>query len=221
MNPFPNWARNILFLLVCILSGLALVIIINGLTTGTELTPFNTAVEHLVTPFRHGWLTKVMLFTTNLGSPTALLFFGILLAIYLLLNKDTYDALLYVVSILVSIISFIVLKNMFVIARPDQALTTLSTWSFPSGHATVATAFFFATAYSFWDHFKTFMSKITFVIFCIVSATLICFSRLYLGVHWALDVLAGVALGLLSVSFTLLIFNIFLEERTWWRRRRV
>jgi hypothetical protein len=82
-----SWARNILFLLVYILSGLALVIIIDGLTTGTELTPFNTAVENIVAPFRHPILTKVMFFVTNIGSPTALFFIAVFLAIYLLCTK--------------------------------------------------------------------------------------------------------------------------------------
>jgi membrane-associated phospholipid phosphatase len=59
------------------------------------------------------------------------------------------------------------------------------------------------------------------VLSCIVSAALISLSRIYLGAHFALDVLGGVTLGLLSVSFTIFVFNIFLEERHLPRRKRL
>ncbi|MDP3875059.1 MAG: phosphatase PAP2 family protein, partial [bacterium] len=92
-------------------------------------------------------------------------------------------------------------------------------WSFPSGHATVATAFFFMLALSFFSRMKTLKGKIALVAGSILAAILIYFSRLYLGAHWTLDILAGIALGLLSVSFTVLIFGVFIEGRRSLRNR--
>lgn len=220
MNFFPNWAKNILFLIVYIFSGLSLILIINGLVTGEGLTPFNTAVEEAMNHLRTPLLTSVMIVITNIGSPLVLCFFAIILGIILLLHRDTYDTLLYLVSIALAVVSFSVLKNSFHIARPGGGLVSLSGWSFPSGHATVATAFFFATAYSFFGWSKSWLARTGLILFCIVAASLISFSRLYLGAHFALDVLAGISLGLLSVSFTALVFNIFLDERSLLRRRR-
>jgi len=45
---FPTWAKNILFLLVYMISGLILVIIIEDLLSGTQLLPLNTAIESAV-----------------------------------------------------------------------------------------------------------------------------------------------------------------------------
>jgi membrane-associated phospholipid phosphatase len=217
MTPFRNWAKNILFLLVYILSGIALVIIIEGLVTGTELTPFNTAIEAVMVSLRHPWLTDFMVWITNVGSPYVLALAAIFLSIILLLHRETYDAFLYM---LIAFIALVVLKDTFHLARPDAALVGISGWSFPSGHATISTAFFFTTAYSFFDWTKSSFSKTLLVLGCIVSAGLVSFSRIYLGAHWSLDILAGIALGFLSVSFVALIFNIFLEERGFFKRKR-
>jgi undecaprenyl-diphosphatase len=217
---FRNSVKNFLFLLVYILSGLALVIIIDGLVTGSELTPFNTAIAEAVAHLRTPILTAFMISITNLGSPFMLSIFALFVAIFIVLHRDTFDTLLFLVSTFFANLSFVLLKNLLHLPRPTGGLVTLTSWSFPSGHATVATAFFFAVAYSFFDHYKTFKGRTILVASCIVAAGLVCFSRVYLGVHFALDVLAGIALGLLSVSFTILIFNIFVQEKSFIRRRR-
>ncbi|MBX4195742.1 phosphatase PAP2 family protein [Candidatus Parcubacteria bacterium] len=213
--------KNMWFLLVCIFSGLTLLVITTGVQSGAgELTPFNNAVETAISHFRTPLLTTIMLFITNAGSPLVLSAIAIGLAILLVLHRDTYDTLLYMVSITLSIVSFIMMKNFLGIPRPVYSLVEqLSSWSYPSGHATVATAFFFVTGYSFFSWPKTWSVKISLVTLCLIGAGLVCFSRVYLGAHFALDVLAGISLGLLSVSFTILVFNIFLSEREWWRRK--
>ena len=217
---FSNSVKNVVFILVYIISGLALLLIIEGLTSGQELAPFNTAMGDLLRPLRSSTLTTIFLVITNVGSPLVLSIVACFLAIILVLHRDTYDALLYIVSIALALFSFIILKNIFILPRPEGGLIGLSGWSFPSGHATVATAFFFATAYSFIDWPRNSVNKFVLVFSCVLGAGLISLSRLYLGAHWALDVLAGIALGLMCVSFAALVFNIFVTERSIKIRRR-
>lgn len=217
---FSQTFKNIIFIVVYILSGLALLLIVDGLMSGDELAPFNVAVGDALRPLRTPLLTTIFLGITNLGNPIVLFFAACFLAIILILYRDTYDAMLYLVSVIISIIAFVVLKNSFTMPRPEGGLIGLTGFSFPSGHATVATTFFFATAYSFFDWPKNTLKKVWLVGGCILATLLICLSRLYLGAHWALDVLAGIALGLMCVSFTALIFNIFLAEKGIKMRRR-
>ena len=62
-------------------------------------------------------------------------------------------------------------------------------WSFPSGHASAS----FAAAFVLYHY----MPK-KFSIPALILATLIAFSRLYLGVHYPSDVIGGAAIGYLT-----------------------
>ncbi|KKT86856.1 MAG: PAP2 family protein/DedA family protein [Microgenomates group bacterium GW2011_GWA1_Microgenomates_45_10] len=210
---FPNWAKNILFLLVYMISGLVLVVIIEGLLSGTELIPLNTLVERAVVHTRMPFLTTILVVITRLGDPFFLSFATALIAVLLAVRGRHYDAVLFVATLVITVISLTVLKNTFQITRPGSGLVDASGWSFPSGHATVATAFFFMLAHSFFGRLKTSGGKTFLILGSIFAVILIYFSRLYLGAHWALDVLAGAALGLLSVSFTVLVFSIFIGDK--------
>lgn len=216
---FPNWAKSILFLLVYMISGLILVIIIEGLLTGTELTPLNTVIEQIMTHIRTPFLTTMIVVITKLSDPFVLSFAAALIAALLVMQNRRYDAMLIIVSLVVAVISLTVLKNTFQITRPHSEFITDSGWSFPSGHATVATTFFFILSHSFWRKMKTNVGKSILIAGSILSVTLICISRLYLGAHWALDILGGIALGLLSVSFTVLVLGVFVGDRESLRNR--
>ena len=204
---FPIWAKNILFLLVLMISGLLLVIIIDGLMSGTELLPFNTAIESTMVHLRTPMLTTTMVVITKLGTPFLFTFLACFIAVMLFLRGDAYNALLFLTSMAIAIAALTILKNIFQIARPASDLLSVEGWSFPSGHATVATAFFFIFAHTFFRQMRTTKRKTILVVGSIHGAGLVSISRLYLGVHWTLDILAGVALGFLSVSFCVLIFN--------------
>jgi membrane-associated phospholipid phosphatase len=217
---FPNWAKNILFLLVYMLSGLVLVIIIEGVLSGTDLTPLNTAIEGTITHFRTPWLTSLMIVVTMVGSPFVLFGIACFLAVLLALRGDIRNALIVMVSMSVAVASFVLLKEVFQVSRPLTDLLDLDSWSFPSGHATVATAFFFALAHTFFGRIKTTLGRLSLVLVSILGAALVAFSRLYLGAHWTLDILAGIALGLVAVSFTVLVFSMFSGGGAWKPMRR-
>jgi undecaprenyl-diphosphatase len=216
---FSQLLKNFFFLLVAIFSGAALLVISLSVSSGDELTPFNVGVEQIFVHLRTPFLTQFMLFITNIGSPFVLSVVAILLSIFLILKRDLYDTLLYAVSIIATIVIFTIMKNGFALPRPDSNIIAgLSGWSYPSGHAAVSSAFFFATGYSFFDWPKHWPNRVLLVFFCVVGASLVSISRLYLGAHFAVDVLAGISIGLLSVSVTVLIFNMFLSERRFWRQ---
>lgn len=201
------------------IAGLVLAIIIEGLSSGTELIPLNTAIEHIVTRMRTPFLTNFFVFITNAGNPFILSTATAIASIFLVMKKRYYDALVFIATMAVAVISLAALKHSFQITRPDSGIVDVGGWSFPSGHATIAVTFFFMLILVFFGKMKTVAGKTVLVSGSILGALLVCFSRLYLGAHWTLDILAGFALGLLAVSFTMLIFGIFLENRQSLRNR--
>lgn len=215
---FPNWAKNILFLLVYMISGLVLVIIIEGLLSGSDLMPLNTAIESVVMHVRTPLLTTLLVWITKIGNPFVLACVAIFIAVMLIVRKNSYDAMLFLIALIVATISLTVLKNVFQISRPVSDIYQPQGWSFPSGHATIAVAFFFLLAYVFFGKMHTVRGKTLLIAGSILGAVLVSFSRLYLGAHWTLDILGGVALGTLSVSFTVLMFNVFISEKRSLRR---
>lgn len=210
----PNWAKNILFLLVYMISGLVLVIIIEGLLSGGDLIPLNTAIEQVVMHTRMPLLTTLLVFITRIGNPFLLASVATFLSVLLVTKQGRlYDATLFMVALIIAMVSLTILKNVFQITRPSSDIYTATGWSFPSGHATVATTFFFLLSITYFENMRNFWQRTLLIVGSVVGTILICFSRLYLGAHWTLDILAGIALGLLSVSFTVLMFNIFISDK--------
>src|SRR5439155_17639183 len=87
-------------------------------------------------------------------------------------------------------------KSVVTAARPplaDRLGTMVSGRSFPSGHATQAMAFWGMLAILLAARSARARMPVTAAALLIIG--LVGFSRLYLGVHWLSDVLAGHALG--------------------------
>lgn len=91
----------------------------------------------------------------------------------------------------------LILKNIFLRPRPEfpQAFLVARGFSFPSGHAMSSLAFYGAVAYLACSFYRTKWRKFLIIITALLISGLIGFSRLYLGVHYFSDVLAGWVAG--------------------------
>lgn len=98
-----------------------------------------------------------------------------------------------------------VAKHLFQRARPDILLRAVSedSFSFPSGHATTAAAFYGFIAYLVIRSSKSWKMRISAAASAAVIALFVDFSRLYLGVHYLSDVLAGNLVGLAGLLFAI------------------
>lgn len=87
------------------------------------------------------------------------------------------------------------------------AVYTESSWSFPSGHAILAVSLYGFLIYFFWKTLKKQPHKLAVLFFGLLVIIAVGFSRLYLGVHYLSDVLAGYLIGLVWLGLSLAIVN--------------
>lgn len=102
-------------------------------------------------------------------------------------------------SLILGAVFVYVLKLLFNVNRPVDAVISAFGQSFPSYHATISTIFFVMLMYIFDGHFNS-PKRTIFNTFCVAGILLVSFSRVYLGAHWLSDVLGGIVLGSL-ISF--------------------
>lgn len=148
--------------------------------------------NHLHVSFLNGFF----IFYTQLGNLGIL---WIVLSLLLLLRPKTRRAgLLALLSMLVGLLcTNVILKNLVARPRPwlvVEGLAPLMTPpdpnSFPSGHTCAA----FASAGAWWRTFP----RLRFRLLAVTLAVLMGYSRLYVGLHFPTDVLAGAIVGLFS-----------------------
>ena len=99
------------------------------------------------------------------------------------------------------------LKLVFQRPRPELAFVHLETYSFPSGHAAVATATFATLAFVLGRRSGR-GRTIAIAAAAIALIVLVGFSRLYLGVHYLSDVMAGTSFGLAWASLCLIAYTL-------------
>ena len=99
-----------------------------------------------------------------------------------------------------------VLKLVFHRQRPELAYVHLDTYSFPSGHATGATAIYGVVIYLLVrDRLRS--TRIMAGVGFVALIALVGFSRLYLEAHYLSDVLAGCSLGAAWACATLFVYE--------------
>ncbi len=159
----------------------------------------NIEILKAIAKIRNGFLDALMLFLTEFG--TEIVVIGVVCTLYWCLNKK----LAYRIGMIFFASGILVqgLKVGFHIERPwvlDPSFEPVASakpgatgYSFPSGHTQGAAALY-GTLFTAWN-------KRWFKVVCVVMIVLFAFTRLYLGVHTPIDVVASalVTLGCVAI----------------------
>ena len=179
-----------------------------------ELIFFDTSVHDFVSDFESPLLTEIFKFISFLSSAPFLAILSILL--FFIFKNKKYGLLSLVNLIFVALLNQF-LKFIFSRPRPfEWMLTEESGYSFPSGHAMVSSAFYGMLIYLIWQTKINKKYKIILTIILSILIFLIGFSRIYLGVHYTSDVIAGfaISLGYLIIATSIITYYLKCKRET-------
>ncbi len=171
-----------------------------------SLMEINYAVIEAIQSVSFPLLDQLMLLVTFLGNPALWIFVAAL--VYWQGREKQSFFLMNVIAFSGALVSM--LKLFFMVPRPSpeevrvvsgEFISNYATprfdYSFPSGHTTLITSIYF--------HLGSFIKKNSKLVLLVVML-LVAFSRMYLGMHFITDILAGIILGFFigKVNFSLM-----------------
>ncbi len=183
----------------------------------TAYSKFDLLVTHELQsrlPDSTFWVMAAVSWPGFMGPSTSIVLFCVIILIVLELRWEAQ-------SVLFAACSSGSLNYLLKIAirRPRPATTLvivfnpLDSYSFPSGHVMFYVAFFGFLVYLVLFLFKDSIRRSLFISFLVFLISAVGFSRLYLGDHWASDVIGGYLLGSLVLITSIRFYH--------WGRQRV
>ncbi len=151
------------------------------------------------------FLLSTMEIITNILSPISIVIVGFISIIYFIYKKNWQYSLITFLSISGGVFFGTTIKHLVLRVRPVDSFILETGYSFPSGHATMATIAFALIIYFYAREIRSLIKREIFILVMVILAILVAFSRVYLGVHWFSDVIAGISLGLFLTTLNILI----------------
>ena len=164
-----------------------------------------------VVKLRREWLTPTMQGFSTLASPVGLLAMLIMVGAFAPGKRPGWCA---ATNLVLVVVLNTLLKNVVQRPRPD-GFRLVSEWgySFPSGHSMVAMAFYGFLAWLVWKYEREALSRWFYAVVFALLILMIGISRVYLGVHYASDVIAGFFVSLAWLAFfTKVIAPLFIPD---------
>lgn len=151
----------------------------------------------------------IMLFFTFLGTHKFLIPANLLLiAYFLFVQKHKWYAIKIPAIALSSLALMFGLKHFFNRPRPGVPLLFHAEGlSFPSGHALFSVTFYGLLVYLIYKGIKNKNVKWALIVFLLLLMLVIGFSRVYLRVHYATDVIAGFCVGIIWLVLAIWLLN--------------
>jgi undecaprenyl-diphosphatase len=159
----------------------------------------NNAILQGMAQWRVSWLNRAMTDITSLGSMTiATLVTVAAVILFWTMHRDRIAAATMMTSTFGGEAVVEILKRVFQEPRPTavEHLVQFNGFSFPSGHCLVSAAAYGTLATLVTSYVRDRRARAAIRAICWTIVGLIAVSRVYLGVHYPTDVIAGVILGI-------------------------
>lgn len=148
-------------------------------------------------PIGPSWVAQSVVEITTLGGYPVLVTLVTAIAGFLLVYRKFGPAIFMVAAIVSGTVVSQLLKIVYDRPRPDivDHLVATHTASFPSGHATMSAVVYLTLATMIVRLVDDVAVRIYVILMAVLLTFMVGMSRIYLGVHWPSDVIAGWALG--------------------------
>lgn len=204
-----RWPRSVrllereaaeLLLLAAALAALAasssgLIVLAFAVVQDAPLVRLDTAVFEWLQRGRDAAVDTVMVAITEMGGARVTVTLGLAVFAWLAWRRAWAPALYWAVALIGARACVVALKVGFERARPASIYGGVESFSFPSGHATSSMVTFGFLAFLLCVR-QRWRLRIPVLVLASTLIAAIGLSRLYLGMHWLSDVLAGYSLGL-------------------------
>lgn len=173
-----------------------------------ETFAFDESILLWVNQFSSPVLDQVMLAVTRLGDPDIVVPLTCISFVWLWWRWRWRVAAIFAITCVGGAVLSNSLKLLFGKERPElwSQMLTETSYSFPSGHALGSMVLYGLLAYLLAQRFQSQKWLIYGVAVVLIGS--IGFSRIYLGVHWPTDVVAGYSIGFLWLSVNIALFQL-------------
>ncbi|HEX2865832.1 MAG TPA: phosphatase PAP2 family protein [Ignavibacteriales bacterium] len=213
-GPYASIEIRIIITILLMTLGLLAFLVITGIVVSGDTRQID---ETIVKAFREPYnfskpkgpyaLIQIMRDITALGGAAFVTLTTVIVVIYLLLEKKWRSLMLVLLAIVGGGLLENLLKLLIARERPSPVFQLMPEYShsFPSGHSMMSAVVYLSIAVLLARMQKERIIRIYVVIVALFLTFIIGLSRVYLGVHYPTDVLAGWALGLAWASFVWII----------------
>ncbi|SNT56232.1 undecaprenyl-diphosphatase [Bacillus sp. OK838] len=183
--------------------------------SANEYLKFDEVVIALVQGLESPLLTSIMKFFTYIGSTSALIILSLFILFFLYkVLKHRLELILFSAVIIGSPLLNLMVKLFFRRARPDlHRLIEIGGYSFPSGHAMNAFSLYSILTFLLWRHITAKWARVLLILFSMSMILSIGISRIYLGVHYPSDIIAGYLAGGFWIAISIWFFQRYQDRR--------
>lgn len=216
LDPRENELRG-LTTLAMLLLGSVVLLSLSFSAAGRQLpSGLDQSLYYFFQELRTPWIDALMVFTTELGDYQVTLPVSLVVFAWLVWRRNHSAAGHWLAALGFGMATNLLFRTLLPVASPGEAAQGAMGYSFPSSHATFSTLVFGFLAVLIAREIPVARRWIVYLAaaFLIVP---IAFARLYLGIHWLTDTLAGLCLGLIWVTVLGIAYNHHPKAALHWR----
>lgn len=195
MNKLPLYAAlSAIIFSVCLLL----------LNAGAYQEIYTTILNHIIPLWEHP-LSRIALFLTDLGGTmAAMIFLGFLTIVLVVEGRFKEAVIIASASLLTALITFFA-KEIIALPRPLEQFRITDGSRFPSGHASASMIMALSFIYISYSYTKSRLLRIPLVFIALLFTAIVGATRIFMNVHQPLDIIAGYAVALFSMTIVLIL----------------